>query len=469
MTGTSRSRLVVSLLLLAALVLAGCAGGAKPADTPSTEAPAAPAAPAPAPAETAPAPAPPDGPPATVRIGVVTFLSGGAAAPFGVPSRNAAEVLIERLNAGTAPAPYDTVGIGGVPIEAVYIDEAGGAEKQVAELRRLVLDEKVDLVIGYISSSDCLAVAPVAEELKKLSVLFDCGTNQTFEESSYKYVFRTSGHQVLDGIGAARYVLAQKPDLKTIAGINQDYAWGHDSWNAFKNAILQLKPDVKVVGELFPKLFASEYSAEISSLLSSRPDVVHTSFWGGDLESFVIQSSARGLQEQSLVVLTPGDTVLPRLAADVPKGVVIGARGPHGALAPQSALDGWFKQIYRDRHNIRPVYPSYHMSQAIFGAKAAYEKAMAANGGKWPTQDQVIAAFAGLEFQTPSGTIKMALGNGHQAVEPAVYAVAGDVNRATGEREMTQVREFPAECVNPPEGAKSGDWIGGGFAGSNCP
>ncbi|MDR7468528.1 MAG: hypothetical protein QN152_09890 [Armatimonadota bacterium] len=35
-----------------------------------------------------------------------------------------------------------------VPIRGVIIDEAGGADRQMAELRRLALDERVDLVIG---------------------------------------------------------------------------------------------------------------------------------------------------------------------------------------------------------------------------------------------------------------------------------------------------------------------------------
>jgi len=408
--------------------------------------------------------------PAELKIGVVSFLSGAAAAPFGVPSRNAAEVLIEQLNAGKAPAPYATKGIGGVPVRAVYIDEAGGGDKQVAELRRLVLDEKVDLVIGYISSADCLAVTPVAEELKKLTVLFDCGTNRIFEDRAFKYVFRTKGHQIIDNVGAARYVLKIRPGLRSIAGINQNYAWGQDSWVTFRDSVLKLKPDVKVAGEHFPKLFAGEYSAEISALQAARPDVIHTSFWGGDMEGLVIQATPRGLPQQSVIVWTTGDTMLPRLKGDIPKGMVIAARGPHGALAPKSALNDWFVRIYRDRYNVRPVYPSYHMSQAVLGVKAAYEKAIAQTKGQWPTQDQVIAAFERLEFPTPSGPIKMALGKGHQGVEPVVYGITGDFDPAAGEVKLTNVMEFPVvECVNPPEGLKSDDWIKQGFPGAKCP
>ncbi|GAC1594903.1 MAG: hypothetical protein NVS4B10_02960 [Myxococcales bacterium] len=50
----------------------------------------------------------------------------------------------------------------GAPVELVFLDEAGGTTKQVSEYRDLVQRQNVDLVIGYISSGDCLAVAPVA-------------------------------------------------------------------------------------------------------------------------------------------------------------------------------------------------------------------------------------------------------------------------------------------------------------------
>ena len=38
--------------------------------------------------------------PAPVKLGIVSFLSGPAAAPFGIPGRNGAEILIEAFNAG---------------------------------------------------------------------------------------------------------------------------------------------------------------------------------------------------------------------------------------------------------------------------------------------------------------------------------------------------------------------------------
>src|SRR4051812_20616209 len=63
----------------------------------------------------------------TFKLGIVSFLSGPAAESFGVPAVNGAKVVLEAFNKGAAPAPYDKVGFGGVRIEAVYVDENGGA------------------------------------------------------------------------------------------------------------------------------------------------------------------------------------------------------------------------------------------------------------------------------------------------------------------------------------------------------
>src|SRR5882724_13276692 len=79
--------------------------------------------------------APPAGAPAELKIAVVAFLSGPASGPFGIPSRNAADVWIEKIN--------HEGGIGGVKVVPVFTDEAGAADKVVTEFRRLALDEKV--------------------------------------------------------------------------------------------------------------------------------------------------------------------------------------------------------------------------------------------------------------------------------------------------------------------------------------
>ncbi len=292
----------------------------------------------------------------TVKIGMVTFLSGPAAAPFGVPAKNAAEMVVEHLNKGSAPAPYATKGFGGAALETVIIDEAGSSTTQVTEFRNLIQRSKVDVVIGYVSSGNCLAIAPVAEELKALTNFFDCGTPRIFEDGSYKYVFRTSPTATMDNVGAALYIKDIKPGLKSIAGINQNYAWGQDSWADFEATIKHLFPGVAVKTSQMPKLFAGQYNTEISTLLGEKPDVIHSSFFDGDLEALLLQGAPRNLFKGSIGVLTTGETAMHKLAAQIPDGTLLGARGPFGPYAPDNALNKWFLKEYVAKYKDQPNY-----------------------------------------------------------------------------------------------------------------
>ncbi|HET8745699.1 MAG TPA: ABC transporter substrate-binding protein, partial [Ramlibacter sp.] len=215
------------------------------------------------------------------KIGIVSFLSGQAAESFGVPAVNGAKVLVEAFNAGKAPAPYDKVGFGGLKLEPVYVDENGGATKQVQELRNLYEREKVDAVVGYVGSGDCLAVAPVAEEMKKFLILYDCGTPRIFEDGKYAYVFRTAAHATMDNVALARYLKARNIKVDRFNMINQDYAWGQDSKKDFTLAMADLYKNAKVDADLLPKFGAGQYGTEVSALLSKPADIVHSSLWGG--------------------------------------------------------------------------------------------------------------------------------------------------------------------------------------------
>src|SRR5438105_5927862 len=401
------------------------------------------------------------------KLGVVTFWSGPAADSFGIPARNGGQFVIDELNKGAAPAPYDKVGFGGMKIEPVVVDENGGATKQVQELRNLYERENVDVVLGYIGSGDCLAVAPIAEELKKMLVLMDCGTPRIFEEAKYNYVFRTAAHATMDNVGLIRYMKAKNIKMDTLSAINQDYAWGQDSRADFVAAAGQLYPDVKLQADLLPKFGAGQYGTEISALVSAGSDVVYSSLWGGDLQAFILQATPRGLPKRSQLVLSAADHVLPPLGDTMPDGTIIAARGAYGLMSQKSPVNDWFFKGYQNVNGVYPVQAAYRIAQSILGLKTAVEKAMAKNGGKKPSTDELIAAMTGLEWQSPGGLIQMKLADGHQAIQPIAFSRTKynpDLRRV----DLVDIQYFAAECVNPPAGVKSIEWIKGGMAGAKC-
>ena len=386
--------------------------------------------------------------PSEIKIAIVQFLSG-AGAPHDASAVNTARLLTEQFNAAG--------GIEGVRLNTMYVDEAGSATDKVAEYRRLVQDEKITVAIGYTSSANCLAVAPVADELKTLTIFHVCANYRLIDKGVHRYVFRTAAHAASENISAALYVLATKPDLKTIAGLNYDYAYGRDSWDVFKRTILKLKPDVQVVGELWTKFLATEYSAEISRLLALKPDVIHTVNWGAGLTSLINQGETRGLFEQSLVMMTTG---LLNQAEILPKGAAFSGRGYHLQYPDpdKNAGNREYLRSYKAKFNSMPDYQGTFMAQAFYGLKAAIEKAAKVKNGAWPTTEEIAAAMEGLEFDTPRGRVLVR--KDHEAVHEAMWGLtSGQKHPAFGYPILDQFRVFPAADVTPPEGKKTVEWI----------
>lgn len=389
--------------------------------------------------------------PETLRIGITTFLTGPASV-FGVPGRAAAELLIEQMNAAG--------GIGGVKVTPTFIDEGLGGDKMLSEYRRLVQEQGVRTMLSAISSGNCNIVAPVAEDLKVLNVAWDCGTEKLLEDRRYQYVVRTEANATTEMVATVLYLLKQRPEFKTVAVVNQDYAWGRDSWEIFMNTLRVFKPDVKVVAEMFPKLGASDFSTEISRLQAMRPDVVLNTSWGGDLDTFVRQASQRGLfKSKTTFVLPLAESSLERLGDALPAGVIVGGRGDHYFLHPETKDDPAHKKFvadFRAKTGAYPIYPTYHMAQALVGLKTGVEAAMAANGGKWPTPEQIAEAMRKMQFKAFGRKITMREdGQGLEAQILGTTKRVDDFPFAV----MDQMMIVPAELVTTPVGKRSAEWV----------
>lgn len=388
--------------------------------------------------------------PAEFKIGVTTFLSGPASV-FGVPSRKACEMLVEHINAAG--------GIAGVPVRPIFVDEGPGTDHLVGEFRRLVQSEGVQVMMSAISSGSCLACTPLATELKKVTILWDCGTQRIFEEAHYDYAFRTQGYGTSEILAPLLYLLKTKPNFRSIAVINQDYAWGRDSWELWKAGMDALKPGVRVVAEMFPRFGSTDFSTEITRLLALRPDVVLSTSWGGELVTLIRQSTERRLHERTTFVLPVAEASMQILGRTMPEGHVIGTRGDHWNNHPapkDPALFNKFVSDYRQKFNEYPIYPCHHIAQALWALKAATEKAVAAKNGAWPADAELAAAFRGLTFPTPTSTIT--LREDGQGLEDQIVGLSSFNDRFpfAVPKEMML---YPGEQVSAPVGQKSTDWL----------
>jgi branched-chain amino acid transport system substrate-binding protein len=386
--------------------------------------------------------------PASVGVGVFTFTSGPAAA-YGMPGKKAADLMIDQINKAG--------GIAGVPIKATVVDEGQGTEGVIAEYRRLASNPENQVMIAALSSSNCLALKPAVEQLKVPTIAWNCDAHQLLADGKSNYYFRPNGNTVTEFAAYALYLLQKNPNVKRVAMLNPDYAMGHDAANVFSATLKAIRPDIEVVANLFPKLGTANFQTEVSRLLAAQPDVVFSALWGADLSNFVRQASPRGLFSKSQVILALGETVLQQNT--LPQGVIVGVLGDGWWMSPDAQARPETKRFveeYKQRFGEYPVFPSMKMANAVIYMKDAYVKAMAANGGKWPSRDELAKAMSSGSFDTLTGTSTIRKDNEgmvDQVIGTTVkspdysFPVIGDMVRYDG------------KVLTPPQGEDPMVWV----------
>jgi branched-chain amino acid transport system substrate-binding protein len=332
-----------------------------------------------------------------VKIGVLA-AKAGVTAPVGESGLRGTQWAVERINAAG--------GILGRKVELV-VEEESNPKDTVERFRKLVLQQKVDVVTGVVSTGVGLAIGPAAEEEKRLLLMWDGTTQKGVEETIPKprYAFRSVDNEaeaVMASILAARHF---KGKVKTVAGINNDYSYGRDNWAAFLAIMKKFNMNVTPVVELWPKLGETNFTSHVATLQQAKPDLVFCSFWSGDAPILLKQAHAAGLTASTKLVMTTAGGVHEQLKkAFSPEGMILGYNSMYFEDPNASALSRDFTRWHQEKFKEWPNYESDHGYFTVVAYKAAVEKAARAAGGKWPTVEQVAEALEGIEVESLSGT-----------------------------------------------------------------
>jgi ABC-type branched-subunit amino acid transport system substrate-binding protein len=232
-----------------------------------------------------------------IKIGVIYDLTGPLAGGGSELQYIGAKIMIDSfIKAG---------GVEGYKIEAVYADAQSKPDVAINEAVRLVEQEKVDMLLGFYSSAQCVPVAGRVEQLKKFMWITTCISSAVLDGKNYKYVFRpqASGDQfgmmTMDFISqnVAKFGKTAK-DLR-VAIIHEDGAYGVDVSKG--NDAGAKKAGFNVVLKEGYAATAPDLSALVTKLKRARPDVIFHTGYNPDITLLLRQAREQGLKFGALV------------------------------------------------------------------------------------------------------------------------------------------------------------------------
>src|SRR4029077_5903523 len=126
-------------------------------------------------------------------------------------------------------------GVEGYAIEALYADAQSKPDVAINEAVRLVEQEKVDMLLGFYSSAQCVPVAARVEQLKKFMWITTCISSAVLADKNYKYVFRPQAAGDQFGLMTMDFIaqnslskFGKEPKDLRVAIIHEDGAYGVD-------------------------------------------------------------------------------------------------------------------------------------------------------------------------------------------------------------------------------------------------
>jgi branched-chain amino acid transport system substrate-binding protein len=362
--------------------------------------------------------------PASIRIGVVTPLSGTYAG-IGQQVKWGLDLAAKEINDGG--------GVLGRKVELIYEDEEANPAVATQKAEKLFQVSKVDFLTGTVNSGSTLAVGQVAERNQRLIATTVSFADSITGDKCSPNVFRVNARAGMQSAALAEWLSKEKPQANVFY-LGPDYEMGRSTVAAFKGAAEG--KGARTVGEIFAPLDNKDYSPYFGQIRSARPTVIYTSVAGNDTVRLFTQLSEFGLGRNLQIVGASGTVTSQNLPAigKAAEGFVTGV-----GYSPliDTAENRKFVAAFQAANKALPDLYGADSYGVLYFYKAAVEKA------KGTETDKVRAAMRDLEWDTPQGRKKMR-GGDHQAMQD-MYAV-----RVTN-GEFRIVGKVPADAAVGPD------------------
>jgi branched-chain amino acid transport system substrate-binding protein len=285
----------------------------------------------------------------TVKIGVLLSLTGDVAA-YGERSRKGIMLAIDEVNSKG--------GINGKPLQVILEDAKSSPKDAVAAVQKLIMVDRVSIVVGDVLSSTTLAVAPIAERNKV--VLFAPGASNPKLRDAGDYVFRNWASDDYDGSAIAAYAY-KRANVKSIAILAQqtDYCLGLAQ--AFEREFEKLGGKV-LIKEYF-KTEAVDLRSQLTKIRRAGASAVYV--------SAEARQTGTALRQAAELRFSP--SWFTNLTVDTPECALIAGQNREGVIFSTPAFDlgserpevQQFVQAFRAKYKVEPEVTAGHAYDAI--------------------------------------------------------------------------------------------------------
>ncbi len=219
----------------------------------------------------------------TIRMGIATDITGPIA-PSGNSNWQVAQLAVEQINAAG--------GIAGRPVELFLEDTASDPKAAVANVRKLIQRDKVDVVLGGITSAMRQAIKdPIVNRGRTLYIY-----PQLYEgQECTKHLFNT-GPTPAQQIDELIPYLVKSVGKKRFAMPSANYVWPQ-LLNKYARKVIEANGAEVVFEEYYP-LDQAEYSATINKIRDGKVDCVFITIIPPGLQPFMKQLYESGFQQR---------------------------------------------------------------------------------------------------------------------------------------------------------------------------
>jgi len=319
-----------------------------------------------------------------LRIGYLAPLTGGLA-QTGIDMRDGFLLYLEQHGNK----------LGGMDVKLIIEDEQGKGDVAVTKAKKLVLQDKVHMLIGGVLASTGYALAPVSTELKTMYIPSIPAADDLTQRQlkNFPYLIRTSWSSSQPHHPLGQWACDQ--GYKKVVTIAADYAFGYEVVGGFQKAFEDCGG--KIIQKIWPPLGAKDFGPFIPTIKADT-DAVFSLMVGPMPAQFIKQMRGAGFKKPIIGGGTSYDEfVLPFMGDE--------AIGDVSALHYSAALDtpknAAFVKAYRTRFNKVPSYYSENNYTTAQWLDEALKKA----GGKWPGPEELIKLMVGIKLDSVRGPI----------------------------------------------------------------